>query len=174
MSCMKGGKEARLSGRPVGISSLGRMPWCWGRATPSDLDRRSFCQQCQLLWWSSFRCQCAQFLAKGATYIFDVWIFYPFAKSHLNQKLHTAKSRHYNHRITEVEHGSFSPLVFSPYGGNGREAERFLTELAVKLPQRKKTDYSIGIHWLWAILIKISSVMCNRLQNKQIWVEHWF
>ena len=78
MSCMKSGTEARRSGRPVGTSSLGRMPWCWGWTTPSDLDRRSFCQQCQLLWWSSFRCQCEHFLAKGATYIFrclDVWPF---------------------------------------------------------------------------------------------------
>ncbi|CAH3196723.1 unnamed protein product, partial [Porites evermanni] len=57
--------------------------------------------------------------------------------SHLNQKVDTAflsdeneNKRHYNQRIIEVEHGSFSPLVFSPYGGNGREAERFPTELA--------------------------------------------
>ena len=168
MSCMKSGTEAQRSGRPVGTSSLGRMPWCWGRTTRLDLDRRSFCRQCQILWWSSFRCQCEQ------RTFFDVWMFDPFAKSHLNQKLDTTKRRHYNHRIIEVEHGSFSPLVFSPYGGNSREAERFLTELAVKRSQKKKTDYSIGIHWLWAILFKINSVMCKRLQNNQIWVEHWF
>ena len=91
----------------------------------------------------------------------------------LRSKLDTTKRQHYNQRIIEVEHGSFSPLVFSPYGGNGREAVRFLTELAVKRSQKKKTDYSIGIHWLWAIVIEISSVMCKRLQNNQIWVEHW-
>ena len=69
---------------------------------------------------------------------FDIRIVNPFAKSHLNQKLDTAfwsneneKKRHYSQRIIEVEPGSFSPLVFSPYGGNGREAERFLTELAM-------------------------------------------
>ena len=69
---------------------------------------------------------------------FDIRVFNPFSKSHLNQKLDTAFSshenenkRHYNQRIIEVEHGSFSPLVFSPYGGNGLEAERFLTELAI-------------------------------------------
>ena len=46
----------------------------------------------------------------------------------------------------------FSPLVFSPYGGNGREAERFLTELAQKLSEKKQMDYSIVIHWLRAKL----------------------
>lgn len=58
-------------------------------------------------------------------------------QSHLNQKLDTAfssneneKKPHYNQRIIKVEHGSFSPLVFSSYGGNGRDGERFLTELA--------------------------------------------
>ena len=94
--------------------------------------------------------------------------FNPFAKSHLNQKLDKAfssnendKKRHYNQRIIEVEHGSFSPLVFSPYGGNGREAERSLTELA----QKKQMGYSIVIHWLRVKLyfnLLRSAVLCLR------------
>ena len=111
-------------------------------------------------------------------YLLVVWARWSEQPTQCNQALLTrpsrAMKRHYNQRIIEVEHGSFSPLVFSPYGGNSREAEWFLTELAVKRSQKKKMDYSIGIHWLWAILIKISSVMCKRLQNNQIWVEHWF
>ena len=105
--------------------------------------------------------------------------FNPFAKSHLNQKLDTAFSsnenenkRHYNQRIIEVEHGSFSPLVFSPYGGNGREAERFLTELAQKLSDKKQMDYSIVAHCDSLVErktmfypIEISSSVCKRLQN---------
>ena len=68
-------------------------------------------------------------------------------------------------RIIEVEHGSFSPLEFSPYGGNGREAERFLTELAQKLSHKKQMDYSIVIHWLRAKLyfnLLKSAVLCVR------------
>ena len=72
----------------------------------------------------------------------------------------------YNQRIIEVEHGSFSPLVFSPYGGNGREAERFLTELAKNLSDKKQLmDYSIVIHWLRGKLCFIllrSAVLCVR------------
>ena len=95
------------------------------------------------------------FWQKGQLAFFDVRVFNPFTKSHLNQKLDTAfssnkngKKRHYNQRIIEVEHGSFSPLVFSPYGGNGREAERFLTELAQKLSDKKLSRWIIA---LWFI-----------------------
>lgn len=51
-----------------------------------------------------------------------------------------------------MEHGSFSSLVFSPYGGNCREAERFLTKLALKLSETERMEYSIVIHWLRAKL----------------------
>ena len=61
--------------------------------------------------------------------------------------MRTRKKRQYNQQIIEVEHGSFSPLVFSPYGENSREAERFLTELVLKLSEKKQIDCSIAISW---------------------------
>ena len=51
------------------------------------------------------------------------------------------------------------------YGGSGREAERFLTELALKLSEKKQMDYSIVIHWLRAKLsfnLLRSAVLCVR------------
>ena len=113
------------------------------------------------------------FWQRGQRAFFDVRVFNPFAKRHLNQKVDRAFSsnenenkRHYNQRIIEVEHGSFSPLVFSPYGGNGREAKRFLTELAQKLSDKNQLmDYSIVIHWLRGKLCFIllrSAVLCVR------------
>ena len=112
------------------------------------------------------------FWQRGQRAFFDVRVFNPFAKSHLNQKLETAftsnekeKKRHYNQRVIEVEHGSFSPLVFSPYGGCGREAERFLTELAQKVSEKKQMCYSIVISWLRAKLsfnLLRSAVLCIR------------
>ena len=90
----------------------------------------------------------------------------------LNQKLDTAfksneneKKRTYNQRVIEIEHGSFSPLVFTPYGGTGREAERFMTELAQKLAERKNMTYNTIIHWLRSKLsfnLLKSAVMCLR------------
>ena len=111
------------------------------------------------------------FWQRGQRAFFDVRVFNPFAKSHLNQKLETAftsnekKKRHYNQRVIEVEHGSFGPLVFSPYGGCGREAERFLTELAQKVSEKKQMCYSIAISWLRAKLsfnLLRSAVLCIR------------
>ena len=115
----------------------------------------------------------ARFLAKGAMYIFFTSGFSTHFQivtltrnlTRLSQAMRTREKRHYNHRIIEVEHGSFSPVVFSPHGGNGREAERFLTELAQKLSEKKQMDYSIVIYWLRAKLplnLLRSAVLCVR------------
>ena len=80
--------------------------------------------------------------------------------------MRTRKKQQYDQRIIEVEHGSFSPLVFSPYGENGREAERFLTELVLKLPKKKQIDYSIAISWQREKLsfnLLRSAVLCVRV-----------
>ena len=97
------------------------------------------------------------FWQRGQCAFYDVRVFNPFAKSH--QKLDTAfrsnekeKKRQYNQRVIEVEHGSFTPLIFTPYGGNGREAEQFIPELALKLSEKKQLEYSMVMHWLRAKL----------------------
>ena len=112
------------------------------------------------------------FWQRGQHAFFDVRVFNPLSKSHLNQRLETAftsneneKKRHYNQRIIEVEHGSFSPLMFTPYGGSGEEAERFLAELAHKVSDNKHMSYSTVIGWLTAKLsfnLLRSAVLCIR------------
>ena len=68
------------------------------------------------------------FWQRGDKAFFDVRIFNPFAKSHLPVKLktlfaaqETAKKRDYNEGVLRVEHGSFTPIVMSAYGGFRRE-----------------------------------------------------
>ena len=82
-------------------------------------------------------------------------VFNPFAPSHLKQnlqKVFTAnekeKKRHYKSRVIEVEHGSFTPLVFSAYGGSSPETERFITELSVKLSTKHDQELSVVANWL--------------------------
>ena len=60
---------------------------------------------------------------------FDVRVFNPFAQSHCNTSLpqcyrrnELEKKRAYDERVREIEHGSFSPLVFSTSGGMGTTA----------------------------------------------------
>jgi len=62
---------------------------------------------------------------------FDVRVFNPMAKRYANQSLDKAyriseseKKRTHNERIIKVEHGTFTPLVFSATGGVGREAAK--------------------------------------------------
>ena len=57
---------------------------------------------------------------------FDVRIFNPFAQSYANsfiskcyRKHELDKKRGCKVRVREIEHGSFSPLVFSTAGGMG-------------------------------------------------------
>ena len=112
------------------------------------------------------------FWQRGQIAFFDVRVFNPFAKCHLSQKLENAftnnereKKRAYNQRVIDIEHGSFNPLVFTPYGGSGREAERFIRELSAKLSEKKDIPLSQIVYWLRTKLsfhLTRSAVLCIR------------
>ena len=86
---------------------------------------------------------------------FDVQVFTSHAPSNKNQS-HSAcyrkhereKKRAYDQRICEVEHSSFSPLVFSATGGMGREATCFYKCLASMLAHKWDQPYGITLWWL--------------------------
>ena len=76
--------------------------------------------RCQICARSSWLC--------GQKAFFDVMIFDPNAQRYPKQTLkqfyslnENEKKRHYNTRIMEVDHGSFSPLVFTVAEGKGGE-----------------------------------------------------
>ena len=61
---------------------------------------------------------------------FNIRVFNPFAPSYRNAPLSQGcrrneleKKRAYDQRVREIEHGSFSPLVFSTTGGMGTTAK---------------------------------------------------
>ena len=65
---------------------------------------------------------------RGQQAFFDVRVFDSKANRYLNKALphcniqnEKEKKRQYNERILEIDHVSFAPLVFSIYGGMGRE-----------------------------------------------------
>ena len=81
---------------------------------------------------------------------FDIKVFNPMAKSHLNKNLTTVfkenesgKKKLYNARIVRVEHGSFTPVVLSSYGGYGRETSRFVSQLVEKVAAKKDLEKSV-------------------------------
>ena len=71
---------------------------------------------------------------------FDVRVFNPHAQSYQNTSLSQCyrkneqeKKRAYDQRVREIEHGSFSPLIFSTTGGMGSIATVVYKRLAAMI-----------------------------------------
>jgi hypothetical protein len=86
---------------------------------------------------------------------FDIRVFYPHAVSYLSKDLgnlyktiEQEKKRQYNDRINQVEHGTFTPLVFSSTGGMGIEASLFIKKLATMISSKRSDQYSRTLNLL--------------------------
>ena len=112
------------------------------------------------------------FWQDGQRAFFDVRVFNPFAPTHLHSTIakcfeinEREKKRKYNQRIIQLEHGTFSPLVFTPYGGTSRETEHVIKTLCAKLALKRKLPYSIVTNWfrskLSFVLLR-SAILCIR------------
>ena len=112
------------------------------------------------------------FWQRGEMAFFDVRVFNPFARSHMSAKLETVfntneatKKRHYNQRVIQVEHGSFTPIVLSAFGGFGKETSRFISNLVRKISDKHDLPTSTVANY---VQTKISytliraQVMCIR------------
>ena len=105
------------------------------------------------------------------TTYFDVRVFNPHAPSNkasapaaLYQRQEKEKRRSYEERITQIEQGSFSPLVFSTSGGMGHTATTVYRRIAAMISE-KKQDYGQTVKWLRCRLsyaLLRSSIMCIR------------
>ena len=75
------------------------------------------------------------------------------------------KKRNYNRRIMNIEHGTFTPLVFSVSGGMGKECSMFhkhvAERLAIKTGERYEKIIST-IRCKLSFLILKSALMCVR------------
>ena len=103
---------------------------------------------------------------------FDVRVFNPYAPSYQNtplsqcyRKNELEKKREYEERVREIEHGSFSLLVFSAAGGMGTTATIVYKRLASLLAEKQGRPYSRTLHWLRCRLnfsLLRSAIMCLR------------
>ena len=89
------------------------------------------------------------FWTQGSNAFFDTRFFYPHARCYrskplksLLRKMEGDKKREYEERIREVEHGSFTPLVFTTGGGMGQEATVVIRKLADDLAMKRNDSYS--------------------------------
>ena len=84
------------------------------------------------------------------------------------------KKRAYNERIlgtfTPLDHGTFTPLVFSIDGSMGRECQKFYSRLAQVISEKRDLPQSIsskviGFEQKFAWFAKIKSVLFKGVQN---------
>lgn len=106
------------------------------------------------------------------TAFFDVRIFNPTSHTSRNRTLQAnyrrheqEKRRHYEDRVINVEHGCFTPLVFSTAGGYGPAAKIAINRLASLLSCKWDTQYSKIISWIRCKIgfaLQHSAIMCLR------------
>ena len=78
----------------------------------------------------------------------DIRVMHPNSPSYMNKdisqvyKTHeNEKKRAYNERVIQVEKGSFTPIVFSTFGGMGEEAVKFHKRLAELISEKRNEFY---------------------------------
>ena len=75
------------------------------------------------------------------------------------------KKRKYNSRVTEIEQGTFTPLVFTTTRGMADECLRYHSRLAELLSAKKQESYATTISWVRAkvsFAILRSALLCLR------------
>ena len=89
------------------------------------------------------------FWVRGQRAFYDVRVFNPLAKCHRSKplaKIHEIhekeKKTKYAARVIEIEHGSFTPLVFSCFGGMSRECSFFYKRLSEKIAEKRDISTS--------------------------------
>ena len=52
------------------------------------------------------------------------------------------KKRRYNARVLQIEHGTFTPVVFSTTGGAGKEAQTLMKKIAERTASKTNQTYA--------------------------------
>ena len=102
----------------------------------------------------------------------DIRVFNPLTTSNsgpnfqsVYQKHESSEKRAYESRLREVEHSSFTPLVFSASGRVGHEATIFYKRLASLLSETWKEPYAVILGWVrrrLSFCLLRSAIQCIR------------
>jgi len=112
------------------------------------------------------------FWTRGERAFFDIRVFDPTAPSYINQTLEAAhkrqeneKRRAYEERIINIEHASFTPLVFSVTGGMSTGTLKTYSRLAEMLADKRGQPRSVVTAWMRCRLsfsLLRSAILCLR------------
>ena len=106
--------------------------------------------------------------------MFDARVFNPIAKRYVHMDTSKAyqlneKKKEELQRILEVQHGCFTPIVMSTYGGIRKGGNKFYNRLAELLVEKKNQQLSVMTSWIRRKLIfaLINSIcMCIRSSRR--------
>ena len=112
------------------------------------------------------------FWRDGQNAFFDVRVTNPDCASQQNLPLKTIlrkheqeKKRAYNRRVMEVEHGTFTPLIFTTTGVMGHECSTYHKNLAEKISEKKNERYSDIMRYVrvkFSFLALKATLLCLR------------
>ena len=112
------------------------------------------------------------FWTRGERVFFDIRVFDPMAPSHRKLNLEAAhrrqegdKRRAYEERVINVEHATFTPLVFTITGGMGQAAQKCYARLADMLADVRGQPRSLVVAWMRCRLsfsLLRSAILCLR------------
>ena len=112
------------------------------------------------------------FWNRGERAFFDIRVFDPVAPSYINQSLEAAhkrqendKRRCYEERVINVEHASFTPIIFTIAGGMGKAAQKVFQRLADMLAESRGQPKCLVVAWMRCRLsfsLQRSAVLCLR------------
>ena len=104
--------------------------------------------------------------------VFDIRVCNPHAPSNRHtspsawyKKHEKEKRRAYDQRVREIEHGTFTPLVFSATGGMGPAAQVFYRRLAALISEKQQQSYGMTMGWIRCCLsfsLLRSAITCLR------------
>ena len=100
---------------------------------------------------------CRGFWEQQRAAFLDIRVCHPNADSYRDlspkqiYRIHeNEKKRKYNSRVTEIEQGTFTPLVFTRTRGMADECLRYHSRLAELLSAKKQESYATTISWVRA------------------------
>ena len=115
---------------------------------------------------------CRGFWERQRAAFFDIRVCHPNADSYKDlsskqiYRIHeNEKKRKYNSRVTEIEQGTFTPLVFTTTGGMTDECLRYHSRLAELLSAKTQESYTTTVSWVRAkvsFAILRSALLCLR------------
>ena len=171
MNCKKGGSDIirRNNVRDITINMLSDVRKdITSEPVLLQLTRETFVKKStQISDESRLDIKARGFWVNGQNALYDIRVFDPNALRYFNQSLSKSyssneheKKRHYNDKVFEVN-GSFTPIVFSIYGGMAREILYY--RLADMIAENKNLKLPIVTYWLrtkqYFLLLK-SCVLC--------------